>query len=45
MSVPKWWPRPASWAAAEGCLAFSEADRQTVMDRLGAGRLIYAGKA
>lgn len=30
---------------SQGCLAFSEADRQTVMDRLGAGRLIYAGKA
>ncbi|HTM81106.1 murein L,D-transpeptidase catalytic domain family protein [Asticcacaulis sp.] len=30
---------------SQGCLAFSEADRQRVMDRLGAGRLIYAGRA
>ena len=30
---------------SQGCLAFSETDRQRIMDRLGAGRLIYAGKA
>ncbi len=29
---------------SEGCFAFSETDISTVLDRLGPGRLIYAGK-
>jgi hypothetical protein len=29
---------------SEGCFAFSEKDLETVLARLGAGRLIYAGK-